>query len=70
MLREKEKSDWNKLSLEEKKALYRHSFCETFAEMNAPRGYWKRYVGSVLGYVGAAVWLGIAIKASEYLTNI
>jgi cytochrome c oxidase subunit 4 len=40
-LREKEKGDWNKLTLAEKKALYRFSFRQTFAELDAPSGEWK-----------------------------
>ena len=40
-LREKEKGDWKKLTLEEKKTLYRASFCQTFAEMEAGDGDWK-----------------------------
>lgn len=47
-LREKEKGDWNKLSLHEKKALYRASFCQTFAEIKAPTGEWKPCVSGVL----------------------
>merc|ERR1719233_92545 len=41
-LREKEKGDWKKLTLEEKKALYRASFCQTLSEMEAPDGDWKK----------------------------
>ena len=32
-LREKEKGDWKKLTLAEKKVLYRASFCQTIAEV-------------------------------------
>merc|ERR1711911_474652 len=38
ILKEKEKGDWKKLTIEEKKALYRASFCQTFSEMKAPTG--------------------------------
>uniref|UniRef100_A0A915KP03 Cytochrome c oxidase subunit 4 n=1 Tax=Romanomermis culicivorax TaxID=13658 RepID=A0A915KP03_ROMCU len=51
-LREKEKADWRKLSLDEKKRLYRHSFACTIEECLAPKGYWKIYVGSVLFLIG------------------
>jgi cytochrome c oxidase subunit 4 len=47
-LREKEKGDWTKLSLQDKKALYRASFRQTFAEFQAPTGEWKAIVGMVL----------------------
>jgi len=40
-LRQKEKGDWRKLTLEEKKALYRSSFAGTFVEVEAPNGHWK-----------------------------
>jgi hypothetical protein len=32
-LREKEKGDWKKMTIAEKKALYRASFCQTIAEV-------------------------------------
>ena len=44
-LREKEKGDWKKLAKEEKKVLYRASFCQTLAEVEAPTGEWKSVVG-------------------------
>jgi cytochrome c oxidase subunit 4 len=40
-IREKELGDWKKLTLDEKKLLYRYSFCQTLAEYEAPNGYWK-----------------------------
>lgn len=55
-LREKEKGDWKKLTIEEKKALYRASYCETFAEMNAPTGDWKFCLAISLIISSAAVW--------------
>ncbi|KAK3589087.1 hypothetical protein CHS0354_017424 [Potamilus streckersoni] len=65
-LREKEKGDWKKLTLEEKKALYRASFCQTFAEMHAPTGEWRTIVaGTLLGF-SVAVWLVIYIKKFVY----
>ncbi|RVE44592.1 hypothetical protein evm_010772 [Chilo suppressalis] len=44
-LREKEKGDWKMLCCEEKKALYRASFCQTFVEFKHPTGSWKFIVG-------------------------
>lgn len=54
-LRVKEKGDWNKLTLEEKKKLYRASFCQTLVEINAPTGEWKGVFGWVM------VWLSVAL---------
>lgn len=55
-IREKERCDWKKMNIEEKKALYRYSFCQTFAEMKAPTGEWKIPIGvgfwaCTLGYI-------------------
>lgn len=47
-LREKEKNSWKALTLDEKKKLYRYSFCQTFAEMEAPTCQARRIVGNVL----------------------
>lgn len=47
-LREKEKGSWKNLSVDEKKKLYRYSFCQTFAEMEAPTCEGRRQVGTVL----------------------
>jgi len=66
VLKEKEKGDWKKLSVEDKKALYRHSFCQTFAEMNAPTGEWKTIVGCGLGLISVALWLFLACKTFVY----
>jgi len=44
-IREKEKCDWNDLSKEDIKRLYRFSFCQTFAELQAPNPEWKQSVG-------------------------
>uniref|UniRef100_A0A1D1Z9C5 Cytochrome c oxidase subunit 4 isoform 1, mitochondrial n=1 Tax=Anthurium amnicola TaxID=1678845 RepID=A0A1D1Z9C5_9ARAE len=61
-LREKEKGDWKKLSIEEKKALYRHSFCQTFAEFQAPDPEWKAVLGYTLIGIGVAwgMYLGFS----------
>jgi len=66
-LREKEKGDWNKLSLEEKKKLYRASFCQTLVECEASTGEWKAVFGWVM------IWLSISIMSfvgiRKFLTN-
>ena len=47
MLREKEKGDWKKMTLEDKKGLYRASFANTFEEISASDGLWKLYVAAI-----------------------
>jgi len=54
-LRQKEKGDWKKMTKEEKKVLYRASFCQTLVESEAPTGEWKSIIGIVLS--GVAVGL-------------
>jgi len=56
-LRQKEKGDWKQLTLAEKKQLYRNSYRQTFSEMGAPTGEWKRLVAATL-YVAAFTTLG------------
>ncbi len=56
MLREKEKGDWKKLTAEEKKSLYRFSFCQTLAEVEAPTGEWKRIMGITIFICAASLW--------------
>jgi cytochrome c oxidase subunit 4 len=45
------------MSIEEKKALYRASFCQTYAEMRAPNGEWKSVIGCALGFVALSYWM-------------
>lgn len=45
------------MSVEEKKALYRASFCQTYSEMRAPNGEWKSILGCTLGLVAASYWM-------------
>ncbi|XP_046635377.1 cytochrome c oxidase subunit 4 isoform 1, mitochondrial-like [Daphnia pulicaria] len=66
VLKEKEKGDWNKLTIEEKKALYRASFCQTFAEIKAPTGEWKSIVGYSLIACSLAMWIYIWMKKYVY----
>jgi cytochrome c oxidase subunit 4 len=61
-LREKEKGDWNALTLDEKRALYRASFAQTFAEMNAPTGEWKPIFAIVLLGLSVTAWFLVYIK--------
>ena len=35
------------MTLEDKKGLYRASFANTFAEIEAPEGLWKLYLGCI-----------------------
>ncbi|XP_069676559.1 cytochrome c oxidase subunit 4 isoform 1, mitochondrial-like [Periplaneta americana] len=65
-LREKEKGDWRKLSLEEKKALYRASFCQTFSEMTAPTGEWKSIIGLACVFISIGIWLVVLEKLFVY----
>ncbi|KAH0619670.1 hypothetical protein JD844_000533 [Phrynosoma platyrhinos] len=51
-LKEKEKASWSALSVEEKVALYRIKFHESFAEMNKASVEWKTIVGGILFFVG------------------
>merc|ERR1712055_720248 len=61
-LHEKAKGDWKKLSIEEKKALYRASFAQTFSEMKAPTGEWKPVLGVSLVIASLSVWVYMAMK--------
>uniref|UniRef100_A0A1B0G064 Cytochrome c oxidase subunit 4 n=1 Tax=Glossina morsitans morsitans TaxID=37546 RepID=A0A1B0G064_GLOMM len=49
-LHQKEKGDWKKMGIDEKKALYRASFCQTFAEIQAPTGEFKKHFGLALAF--------------------
>ncbi|KAK5894137.1 hypothetical protein CesoFtcFv8_010859 [Champsocephalus esox] len=51
-LKEKEKGPWGQLSNEEKLALYRFSFCQTYPEMNQSSSEWKTVVAGVLYCIG------------------
>jgi len=65
-LREKEKGDWKKLTREEKKVLYRASFCQTLAEVEAPTGEWKSVVGITLVIVSLGIWGYLWMKTYVY----
>ncbi|KAJ8681860.1 hypothetical protein QAD02_017652 [Eretmocerus hayati] len=55
-LREKERGDWKKLSIHEKKTLYRFSFRQTFAEFEEPAGMWRYCWGLVFLGISVALW--------------
>ena len=61
-LKEKEKGDWKHMTLEEKKALYRHSFCQTLTELHEPTGEWKKVAGITLFSISLAIWAIIWLK--------
>jgi cytochrome c oxidase subunit 4 len=65
-LHEKATGDWKKLSIEEKKALYRASFAQTFSEMKAPTGEWKSVLGMTLIISSLSVWIYMAMKTFVY----
>lgn len=65
-IQQKEKGDWKKLSIEDKKALYRASFCQTYAEMRASDGSWKSIIGIALGMVALSWWMYIWVKVYVY----
>lgn len=54
-IKQKEKGDWKNLTLEEKKTLYRATFAQTFAEMNAPTGEMKGAFGLSLIVVSVSL---------------
>lgn len=65
-IKEKEKGDWKKLTIEEKKALYRASFCQTYAEQQAPTGEWKAIFGTYFAVISVAFWMMIWVKMVVY----
>ncbi|XP_022906183.2 cytochrome c oxidase subunit 4 isoform 1, mitochondrial-like [Onthophagus taurus] len=66
-LREKEKGDWKNLDCKDKRALYRASFRQTFAEMQAPTGEWKSTFGFTFMFVSIALWIYMGIRV--YVQN-
>ncbi|KAG8038093.1 hypothetical protein G9C98_006418 [Cotesia typhae] len=48
------------------KELYRASFCQTFAELEAPDGHWKAIVGCVCIGISIAMWMFMYIRFNVY----
>eukprot|EP00088_Acartia_fossae_P051765 TRINITY_DN581_c0_g2_i3.p1 TRINITY_DN581_c0_g2~~TRINITY_DN581_c0_g2_i3.p1 ORF type:complete len:185 (-),score=73.96 TRINITY_DN581_c0_g2_i3:316-870(-) len=65
-LRTKEQGDWKKMTKEEKKALYRASFCQTLTELEAPTGEWKSVTGLVLLGLSLGLWGYLWVKWVVY----
>ncbi|XP_015789270.1 cytochrome c oxidase subunit 4 isoform 2, mitochondrial [Tetranychus urticae] len=65
-LKEKEKGDWKLLSNEEKKQLYRHSYCRTYAELTAPTGNWKQVIAGILGIMSITLLVVAAERTYIY----
>merc|ERR1719400_1704429 len=65
-LKEKEKGDWKKMTLAEKKELYRASFCQTLVEAKAPTGDWKAVVGISLCLISLGIWGYVWLAAYVY----
>ncbi|XP_016979910.1 cytochrome c oxidase subunit 4 isoform 1, mitochondrial [Drosophila rhopaloa] len=65
-IREKELGDWKKLSLDDKKMLYRHSFCQTFVEFKYFTPEWKICLGVALWLVAIALGLTMLLKTKMY----
>ncbi|KAM3618778.1 uncharacterized protein V6R79_024785 [Siganus canaliculatus] len=58
-LKQKEKGPWGQLTKEEKIALYRLTFCQTFPEMKQTTAEWKTVLGGIfifMGFTGLVVW--------------
>ncbi|XP_041801337.1 cytochrome c oxidase subunit 4 isoform 2, mitochondrial [Chelmon rostratus] len=58
-LKQKEKGPWSQLTKEEKIALYRLMFHQTYPEMNQMSAEWKTVMGGIflfLGFTGLVVW--------------
>lgn len=65
-LKEKEKGDWKKMTVAEKKELYRASFCQTLVEAKAPTGDWKAVVGISLCLISLGIWGYVWLAAYVY----
>ncbi|XP_033220109.1 cytochrome c oxidase subunit 4 isoform 1, mitochondrial-like isoform X1 [Belonocnema kinseyi] len=61
-LREKEKGDWNNLTIDEKMCLYRDSFSNTSAEVVEPTPEWKSVMAWTIFLSSLGIWLYIFIR--------
>ena len=61
-LREKEKGDWCKLSMDEKTQLYRNSFRHSYAEILAPKGKWGLVFGCVFLFMSTVFWVYLIVR--------
>uniref|UniRef100_A0A671K7X3 Cytochrome c oxidase subunit 4 n=1 Tax=Sinocyclocheilus anshuiensis TaxID=1608454 RepID=A0A671K7X3_9TELE len=59
--KQKEKGPWNSLSKEEKLALYRIMFNETYTEMKKPTGEWKTVLGGIFFFIGFTVFCALSV---------
>merc|ERR1712008_527124 len=68
-IRKKGLGDWKKITVHEKKVLYRASYCQTFAEMNAPTGEWKMITGMILIALGVQCGWSFGVKNTLFLED-
>jgi len=61
-LMKKAQGDWKNLTVDEKKSIYRHSFCQTFAELKAPTGEWKIVACIVITMLTASCWFYLYMR--------
>jgi len=66
VLKEKEKGPWTALTVDEVKSIYRHSFRQTFEEMDASTGAWKFQAAMVMVAAGVALFMAGWLRAFVY----
>jgi len=66
-LRQKELGDWKALTMDEKKGLYRASFCQTFSEFKLnKKGDWKLTFGVMFMGLAFSLWMWFFCKVFVY----
>lgn len=65
-LRAKEKGDWKSLSVDDKKKLYRLSFCQTFKEMEAPTCEGRRIAGTIMMLLCVPILIFTLVKKTVF----